>query len=448
MIPSYYRIGYMSTDCEICAEKYNRSNRLPIECGFCEYNACRSCCEIWILDNTIPQCLNTTCRKEWNRNFLVKNFTKKFMTTTYKNHREKLLLDEQRALLPATQPIVERQIEAERITTQMNDLNKRIRELNIEAWRLSRHRQNLNETTTTTITRRAFVRACPDAECRGFLSTQWKCGICEKFTCNKCHNVIGTNKEIEHTCDPANIATAELLNNDTKSCPTCGTGIHKIEGCDQMFCTMCHTAFSWRTGRIETHIHNPHYYELMRRMGGNIQRNPNEVICGREINHIFSRELFNEMKIRRIPRNQSTYITDICQQISHNRYDLLPRYQVDHVLNHQDLRVAYLRKYIDETEFKVRLQRMDKKTSVKREMYDILNVVQNAVTDILYRYHDKIVNMDTTYELSSDEKKAEFNSLVEEIPRIKDYANECLSDVSTAYGTVRKRFDDELRFSY
>jgi hypothetical protein len=370
------------------------------------------------------------------------------MTTTYKNHREKLLLDEQRALLPATQPIVERQIEAERITTQMNDLNKRIRELNIEAWRLSRHRQNLNETTTTTITRRAFVRACPDAECRGFLSTQWKCGICEKFTCNKCHNVIGTNKEIEHTCDPANIATAELLNNDTKSCPTCGTGIHKIEGCDQMFCTMCHTAFSWRTGRIETHIHNPHYYELMRRMGGNIQRNPNEVICGREINHIFSRELFNEMKIRRIPRNQSTYITDICQQISHNRYDLLPRYQVDHVLNHQDLRVAYLRKYIDETEFKVRLQRMDKKTSVKREMYDILNVVQNAVTDILYRYHDKIVNMDTTYELSSDEKKAEFNSLVEEIPRIKDYANECLSDVSTAYGTVRKRFDDELRFSY
>jgi hypothetical protein len=45
-------------------------------------------------------------------------------------------------------------------------------------------------------------------------------------------------------------------------------------------------------------------------------------------------------------------------------------------------------------------------------------------------------------------KRAEFNSLIEEIPRIKDYANECLSDVSTAYGTVRKRFDDELRFSY
>ena len=437
----------MSSDCEICTEKYNRSNRLPVTCGFCEYNACRSCCELWITDNTIPHCMNTTCRKEWNRKFLVANFTKKFITVTYKNHREKILLDEQRALLPATQPIVERQIESERITTQIEDLNKKIRELNVKAWQLSTERRKLNETSTTN-TRRVFVRACPDSECRGFLSTQWKCGICEKFTCNKCHDVIGICKDTEHTCDPANIATAELLNSDTKSCPTCGTGIHKIEGCDQMFCTICHTAFSWITGRLETHIHNPHYYELMRRMGGNIQRNPDEIICGREINHIFTGQLVNEMNLHRIPKSQIKYITNICQSIAHNRYDLLPRYRVDHVLNYQDLRVAYLRKYIDETEFKMRLQRMDKKTNVKREIYDIMNVVQNAVTDIIYRLYDKMLNMETTYELSGDETKAEFDIIMDEMPRIKEYANECLQDLSNTYGTVRKRFDDELRWSY
>jgi hypothetical protein len=236
--------------------------------------------------------MNTTCRKEWNRNFLAKNFTKKFMMTTYKNHREKILLDEQRALLPATQPIVESQLESERIFKRINELHKVIRGLHAESWRIANNRG------TTTNTRRAFVRACPDAECRGFLSTQWKCGICEKRTCNKCHEIIGINNETEHTCDPANIATAELLNNDTKSCPTCGTGIYKIEGCDQMFCTMCHTAFSWRTGRLETHIHNPHYYELMRRMGGNMQRNQDEVICGREINNTFTGQLVREMSIK------------------------------------------------------------------------------------------------------------------------------------------------------
>ena len=26
--------------------------------------------------------------------------------------------------------------------------------------------------------RNEFVRACPDENCRGFLSTQWKCGVC------------------------------------------------------------------------------------------------------------------------------------------------------------------------------------------------------------------------------------------------------------------------------
>jgi hypothetical protein len=384
--------------------------------------------------------MNTTCSKEWNRKFLVANFTKKFMTDTYKNHREKILLDEQRALLPATQPIVERQLEAERFTRRIAELTKEVRYLTYE-------RDKLNATSVTN-TRRMFVRACPDAECRGFLSTQWKCGICEKFTCNKCHDVIGISKDTEHTCDPANIATAELLNSDTKSCPTCGTGIHKIEGCDQMFCTICHTAFSWITGRLETHIHNPHYYELMRRMGGNIQRNPNEVICGREINHIFTGQLVNEMNIHRIPKSQIKYITNICQRISHNRFDILPRYRVDHVLNHQDLRVAYLRKYIDEREFKMRLQRMDKKTNMQREIYDILNVVQNAVTDILYRYHDKIVNMILAYELSSDETKAELDIIMDEIPRIIEYANECLHDVSKTYGTVKKYFGDELRWSY
>ena len=36
-----------------------------------------------------------------------------------------------------------------------------------------------------------------------------------------------------------------------------------------MWCVKCHTAFSWRTGAIETKIHNPHYYEWMRSKSAN-----------------------------------------------------------------------------------------------------------------------------------------------------------------------------------
>ena len=72
------------TSCNICIENYNRSNRSVVKCNYCEYTACRSCCETWILDNNVARCLNNNCAKDWSRKFLVENFTKKFMVTKYK----------------------------------------------------------------------------------------------------------------------------------------------------------------------------------------------------------------------------------------------------------------------------------------------------------------------------------------------------------------------------
>jgi hypothetical protein len=49
-----------------------------------------------------------------------------------------------------------------------------------------------------------------------------------------------------------------------------------------MFCISCQTPFDWNTGKIVTSgvIHNPHYYEWLKRNGQSLPRNPADVPCG------------------------------------------------------------------------------------------------------------------------------------------------------------------------
>jgi len=126
-----------------------------------------------------------------------------------------------------------------------------------------------------------FIMPCQNTDCNGMLNRNYCCELCDKKTCSKCLEV----ENEDHECNPDSIESAKLLRSSTKPCPKCGTRISKIDGCDQMWCTECKTSFSWNKGTIETgYVHNPHYFEYMRKNNMNIDRNPNEVraigICG------------------------------------------------------------------------------------------------------------------------------------------------------------------------
>jgi hypothetical protein len=132
--------------------------------------------------------------------------------------------------------------------------------------------------------RAKFVRKCPHTDCKGFLSSQWKCGVCDNYCCRECLATRGTDRDAAHTCSEADLATAQLLAKDSKPCPKCGEYIQRTEGCANMFCTSCKTAFNWNTLKIQEggYIDNPHYFEYAAN-NNMLRRNPGDNPCGPEL---------------------------------------------------------------------------------------------------------------------------------------------------------------------
>jgi hypothetical protein len=374
-------------------------------------------------------CMN--CRKEWDRKILTTYFPSCFVNKTYKHFREKLLWEKEKSLLPATQPIVEEIMQAERnkkkaqvLEEEIFGIEDTIRELNKEIE--GRKRMIKEYRRTFRVSERQsnvlFIRKCPSTDCRGFLNSQWRCGICERWTCPQCNEIKGMIRDDpEHICKEENLETARLLRMDTKHCPTCATPIFKIEGCDQMFCTQCQTSFSWRTGRIETgQIHNPHYFEYMRKHRREIDRNPNDILCGRELNENFILTLEDTLDDNLIEDDIVNHILTVCQRTSHIQRMELPRYANMGMQTNEDLRVAYLRNTISEEDFKKIIQRKEKDIQKKHEMYNILHMFVQCVTDILYRI------------LHSTDKD-EILVCVQEIHTLRMYANESMLTVSNVF---------------
>lgn len=448
-------------ECSICAETYNKSNRVPICCEYCSFEACRNCYQTYLMNETRPHCMNTECDKIWTRKFLNSKFTHSFMTNEYKRHREEILWNHERSLFPATQPLVEQAIEVEKAEKEIrqckdmiNQLKNTICEYEIKIIQLQNHRRNILNINTVEDVRTQFVRACPDGECRGFLSTQWKCGLCSKWSCPECHEIKGDSRDAEHTCKPENVETAKLLAKDTKPCPKCGMGIHRISGCDQVWCTLCHTAFSYKTGKIETgHVHNPHYYEWMRQKSdnGEIPREPGDVPPNQEIgggpvqcreiefdpeivHHIYYRmnrdKYSRSVQTTKIPedmkkfRNYRRDFSDYGTNLIHLQNVIIPRYTFNQLNVNQRLRIMYMRKIIDEDKFRELIQRAEKKMEKTREISDVMNFAYTAGSDIMLRVYD---SLETVIDMNK------LDEMMNELQTLEKYVNECLLEIAKNY---------------
>ena len=387
--------------CDVCCEKFNKINHKKVECPFCDLTSCRTCSQRYILSTfEDPHCMG--CKTLWNREFIDSFCTKYFRNTELRRHRENVLFEREKARMPETQPEVERIIKIRKLRRIIRQQKEKLIELH-QKYQTSQLEtptpQEIRvlykemEETYKTLERlrntgsdieqepKRFIRKCPIEECRGFLNEEWYCGLCEQYYCKKCNELLVE----DHECDPQVVETMKLLNRDSKSCPKCGTVIHKTSGCAQMWCIKCHTAFNWRTGEIETgRIHNPHFIEFKKKTM--MSREHGDIPCGgmptfRELREIGStNDILQHAMVIHYAEREHTFI------------DTRP-------INNTPLRISYMLKDMDEEEFKNYLQRQEKFLEKSRDLSHIFEMVANTGADLLRQYviephrHDEILGL-------------------------------------------------------
>lgn len=418
--------------CGVCVETFNKSNRKPIVCIHCDFEACASCVSRVLTESPHdPRCMQ--CTKAWGKDFLVENFTKKFVNDTLKKHRENQLFEREQSLLPATQPAVEREIEKERLVQQRLDFNEKKRALKEQIIKVTQDIQALDhsifrlDNATTEVVekdKRQFVRRCPVNDCRGFLSTAWKCGICETWTCPDCHEPKGHEKTAPHECKPENVETAKLLARDTKPCPKCAVPIHRLSGCNQMFCTSCHTPWNWQTGKVESGpIHNPHYFEIRNRLGGEAANNNEHDFdpCANTIPNI-TRINTNLRKLGLLSTDvNGVNLPHYIQWITH-QFDVVRRtYIVNELNNNVDLRIKYMMNKIDEARFKQLLQQREKAIQKKREIEQVIASAYALTGDII-----RVMIQAKT--------ASEATARIDELKQLVTFAHDGMQRVADKYG--------------
>ena len=415
-------------ECPVCVETTGGRNK-EVKCVHCEYSTCTSCCKRYILSKlSEPTCMS--CGKEWNREFMADNFTNSFITKEYKKHREDVLYDRQISMLQETQIVAERRKQAKEIANEMRELEIKIREFRMrkrvleqKKWRLQNTNSNENEKK---VEKEKFYGHCPQNDCRGFINSSWKCGICDTKICKSCKENISDNNN--HICDPNVVLSVRALKADSKPCPKCKVPIVKSSGCRQMWCTQCHIAYDYHTGEIVRRgtIHNPHFIEFQRQQGGNLRQNNNA--CGRDR---LPNENFYALIHPFHGKENGDYFQQFNRFLNHCDHIERARYNVDmnnyDIGDYLELRVSLLLNQITEKEFKTKVQRNEKRIHKKHDILLIIDMFVETGRDILDQSFRK--GRSITGNVTTDE----MDNSVKLVQNLITYTNSSLSQIAKIY---------------
>lgn len=408
----------ISEECIVCTNAFNTSSRIKVECPFCVENTahvCRECTQTYLLGSVQdPHCMQ--CKHDWDLTFFINTFPKSFVNGSYRKSRQAKMLEREMGMMAEAIPYAEER----RIETKENEeileLKRKIRSLKLElhekeaarTQRLRARDGNKNIKRQKDEPKKVqYMMKCTSGDCRGMIeANSWKCGLCNIPVCKKCHVVLPIiteqTQENKHECKKEDLDTAKMIMKETKACPKCSVRIFKIDGCDQMYCTSCYTPFSWKTGEIVTGtIHNPHYYELKRKLGVEIPRAPGDVRCGGVPDIDVFRNIFNYIGVGDSDDDEFIRMKDIHRLVAeisdiltegNERRHRARTARVSEALlvthNTLEIRILYLIGELDDAGLTRRLFALQRRNERTREVRNVLETFRDTILDRMRLFID------------------------------------------------------------
>ena len=421
--------------CPVCCDAFTAKIRVPVRCPSCSYDACVRCIKTYLLSSlSDPSCMN--CGLHFNRTFLDEHLTPTWRNGELKKHREKVLFDRERSLIPATQPHVEREANRRQLDAARQQAHEEYRAALVQV----RHCRNEHSSALRSLwnfnnergnpappERRSFVAACPTEECKGFLSSQYKCGTCLKHFCSACREL----KTSDHECDPGTVESIKAILQDSRACPGCGMSINRVSGCDQMYCTQCDVPFSYATGlRIQGVIHNPHYFERLRQLRERADAEGAQATLppavAREMQEGCGRWP-SMVEFRWIKEEDRCMLTSFHRTATNIEHTVLPRLirfnrgREDNV----DLRVQYCLNELEESRFKMRLEQRERQREFDVDVRECLQLFVLLSIELAYRLR--------ALEDQSGRVSQAHEMLVAHIVQAEELVNKPLRDISKRF---------------
>ena len=345
------------------------NSRISVECAQCHNTCCKECLVKYFNGTQSINCMFCTSIFAEDHLYATSGTFREILQCITKNK----LYDEEAALFNSTHQL------ANMYNSMQNPISKKQFLENLPDVLQEGDRQaSLN-----------VIRQCPSTSCSGhYMLGNYKCTCCKSTICEICGDI----QSSDHVCDADVMKSLAIVNKCAKNCPKCGVHIEKVDGCDQMFCTNCKTAFDWITLRvISTGIENPHYFEWLRSQNGSVDRDINDIPCGglpTYQNVYQANEAF--LKNAGIDRKSATYNLNATTLLSFQAFieDIQGRVIPNHLQSkdNTDLRIRYMCGELTKSSFTTLIFKRHNckvKTVQKLQIYQM---IRDAGTDILQRW--------------------------------------------------------------